>query len=82
LTEADTFDKLKDAVRYSSYEPMIAQVTDIPSKEKASEFSSSGKSIGKLYYFIYKLNIYTHSIYLDDVMFTEKMRKMSMAFEN
>jgi len=63
LTEADTFDKLKDAVRYSSYEPMIAQVTDIPSKEKASEFSSSGKSI-------------------DDVMFTEKMRKMSMAFEN
>jgi vacuolar-type H+-ATPase subunit C/Vma6 len=58
LTEADSFDKLKDAVRASPYEYMIAQVTDIPSKEKASEFSSSGKSIGKnqifvfLYFFI------------------------------
>jgi hypothetical protein len=47
LTEADSFEKLKDAVRASPYEYMISQVTDIPSKEKASEFSSSGKSIGK-----------------------------------
>ena len=47
LTEADTFAKLKEAVRGFPYEWMLNQVTDIPSKEKASEFSSSGKSIGK-----------------------------------
>lgn len=44
------------------YEPMLARVTDAPSKEKGNEFSSSGKSI-------------------DDVMFTERSRKLSMAFE-
>jgi len=53
LTEADSFDKLKDAVRASPYEYMISQVTDIPSKEKASEFSSAGKSIGMLFYTIF-----------------------------
>jgi len=47
LTEADSFEKLRDAVRGFPYEHMLNQVTDIPSKEKASEFSSSGKSIGK-----------------------------------
>lgn len=46
LTEADTFEKLKDAVRHTVYEEMLNQVTDIPNKEKASEFSSAGKSIG------------------------------------
>jgi hypothetical protein len=50
LTEADSFDKLKEAVRASPYEYMISQVTDIPSREKASEFSSAGKSIGKINY--------------------------------
>jgi V-type H+-transporting ATPase subunit d len=63
LTEADSFDKLKDAVRGTMYEPMLLQVTDIPNREKASEFSSAGKSI-------------------DDVMFVEKSKKYSMAFEN
>lgn len=47
LTEADSFEKLRDAVRGFPYEQMINQVTDVPNKEKASEFSSSGKSIGK-----------------------------------
>ena len=47
LTEADSFDKLRDALRGFPYENMLNQVTDVPSKEKASEFSSSGKSIGK-----------------------------------
>jgi V-type H+-transporting ATPase subunit d len=63
LTEADSFDKLKDAVRGTMYEQMLLQVTDIPNREKASEFSSAGKSI-------------------DDVMFVEKSKKYSMAFEN
>jgi vacuolar-type H+-ATPase subunit C/Vma6 len=46
LTEADTFDKLKDAVKNTVYEHMLNEVTDVPNKEKASEFSSAGKSIG------------------------------------
>lgn len=40
LTQADTFDKLKDAMKGFEYEAMIAQVTDDPAREKASEFSS------------------------------------------
>ena len=48
LTEADSFDKLKDAVKWTKYEEMLNQVTDIPDKNKANEFSSAGKSIGKL----------------------------------
>lgn len=63
LTDADTYDKLKDAVKGFEYERMLAQVTDVPSREKASEFSSAGKSI-------------------DDVMFVEKSKRYSMAFEN
>mmetsp|Transcript_39379 Transcript_39379/g.37854 ORF Transcript_39379/g.37854 Transcript_39379/m.37854 type:complete len:341 (+) Transcript_39379:241-1263(+) len=63
LTESDNFEKLKDAVKGTLYEPMLANVTDAPNKEKASEFSSAGKSI-------------------DDVMFIEKSRKYSMAFED
>ena len=50
LTEADSFEKLKDALRGFEYEKMINQVTDIPSREQKSEFSSSGKSIGKYNY--------------------------------
>lgn len=50
LTEADSFDKLKEAVKNTPYEQMLLSVTDIPNKEKASEFSSAGKSIGKLIY--------------------------------
>lgn len=53
LTEADSFEKLKEAVRASPYEYMISQVTDIPSREKASEFSSAGKSIGMQYILFY-----------------------------
>ena len=51
LTEADTFEKLKDAVKATDYYEMLNQVSDLPNKEKASEFSSAGKSIG-IYYFI------------------------------
>lgn len=46
LTDADNFDKLKDAVKATPYEPMLASVSDAPNKEKASEFSSTSKSIG------------------------------------
>jgi hypothetical protein len=46
LTEADTLDKLRDAMKGFEYEKMLNQVTDDPTKEKASEFSSQGKSIG------------------------------------
>jgi len=63
LTDADNYDKLKDAVRSTPYEQMLSQVTDVPNKEKANEFSSAGKSI-------------------DDVMFIEKSKKLSQAFEN
>ena len=40
LTEVDSFDKLRDAVRGFEYEKMIAQVTDVPSRDQKSEFSS------------------------------------------
>jgi len=63
LTDADTFEKLRDALKGFEYERMLANVTDIPSKEKSSEFSSQGKSI-------------------DDVMFVEKAKRYSLAFEN
>ena len=63
LTDADTFDKLKDACKGFEYEKMLTQVTDAPSKDKSSEFSSAGKSI-------------------DDVMFVEKSKRYSLAFEN
>ena len=46
LTDADTFDKLKDAVKSTTYEKMLGRVTDAPNKEKGNEFSSSGRSIG------------------------------------
>lgn len=46
LTEADTLDKLREAMKGFEYEKMLNQVTDDPTKEKASEFSSQGKSIG------------------------------------
>ena len=46
MTESDNFDKLKDACKGTAYEPMLANVTDAPNKEKASEFSNAGKSIG------------------------------------
>jgi len=46
LTDADSFEKLKDACKGFEYERMLQQVSDVPSREKASEFSSAGKSIG------------------------------------
>jgi hypothetical protein len=63
LTQADNFDKLKDAVKgFENYEAMLSGVTDA-NKEKGMEISSQGRSI-------------------DDVMFTERSRKLSEAFEN
>ena len=47
LTDADTYEKLKEAVKSTPYERMLGRVTDAPSKEKGNEFSSSGRSIGK-----------------------------------
>lgn len=40
LTEVDSFEKLKEAVRGFEYEKMIAAVTDVPSRDQKSEFSS------------------------------------------
>jgi V-type H+-transporting ATPase subunit d len=40
LTDSDTYEKLKDAVKSTPYEPMLNRVTDAPSKEKGNEFSS------------------------------------------
>lgn len=45
LTEADSFDKLKDACRGSPYEKMLKMVTDSAKDGGRSEFSSAGKSI-------------------------------------
>ena len=47
LTDADTYEKLKEAVKSTPYERMLGRVTDAPSKEKGNEFSSSGRSSGK-----------------------------------
>jgi len=63
LTDADSYEKLKEAVKNTAYEPMLQQVTDVPNKDKGNEFSSQGKSI-------------------DDVMFIEKSKRLSQAFEN
>jgi len=46
LNNADSFDKLKDAVKGYEYEHMMNQVQDIFTQEKQSEFSSASKSIG------------------------------------
>ena len=51
LTEVDNFEKLKEAVKGFEYEEMMKQVTDIPSRDQNSEFSNSGKSIGKNFIF-------------------------------
>ena len=61
LNQADSFDKLKAAVKGYEYERMLDQVSQGGSDR--AEFSSQGKSI-------------------DDVMFIEKARRYSMAFEN
>jgi V-type H+-transporting ATPase subunit d len=60
LNEADSFDKLKQAVRGFEYEHMLAQVSE---GARGAEFNAAGKSI-------------------DDVMFVEKAKRYSMAFEN
>jgi V-type H+-transporting ATPase subunit d len=62
LNQADSFDKLKQAVKGYEYERMLEQVSDQGGKDGAG-FSSQGKSI-------------------DDVMFIEKAKRYSMAFEN
>ena len=49
LTKADTFDKLKDAVRSFEYEKIMNQVHDVSQGSQANEFSSNSKSIGKLF---------------------------------
>ena len=61
LNAADSFDKLKAAVKGYEYEHMLEQVSD--SWREGAGFSSQGKSI-------------------DDVMFIEKAKRYSMAFEN
>lgn len=61
LNQADSFDKLKLAVKGYEYERMLEQVQD-GGRDRA-EFSAAGKSI-------------------DDVMFIEKSKRYSMAFEN
>jgi len=45
LTEVSSFENLKEAVKNTDYEAMLNEVTDLPNKEKQSEFSSAGKSI-------------------------------------
>lgn len=60
LNDADSFDKLKEAVRGFEYEDMLAQVSE---GARGAEFNAAGKSI-------------------DDVMFVEKARRYSLAFEN
>ena len=60
LNQADSFDKLKLAVKGYEYERMLDQVSE---GGKEGGFSSHGKSI-------------------DDVMFIEKAKRYSMAFEN
>jgi len=63
LTESDSFEKLKEAVKNTIYEPMLHHVSEAAKEGGRSEFSSSGKSI-------------------DDVMFIEKSKHYSIAFEN
>jgi vacuolar-type H+-ATPase subunit C/Vma6 len=47
LTEADNFEKLKEACRGSPYERMLHNVSEAGKDGGRSEFSSAGKSIGK-----------------------------------
>jgi hypothetical protein len=47
LTEVDTFEKLKEALKGFEYEKMVNQVTDVPSREQRSDFQSQGKSLCK-----------------------------------
>lgn len=51
LTEADSFEKLKEAVKGFEYEKILNQVTDIPSREGKSEFNNAGKSLGNIFSF-------------------------------
>jgi len=60
LNNADSFEKLKQAVQGYEYEHMLNQVSD---GARGAEFNAAGKSI-------------------DDVMFVEKARRYSLAFEN
>ena len=41
LTDSDTFEKLKEAVKNTPYEHMLASVTDAPSKEKGKNSGTS-----------------------------------------
>ena len=49
LNQADSFEKLREAVTSFEYEKMLSQVTDIATQEKQSEFSSTSKTIGKIF---------------------------------
>lgn len=60
LNDADSFDKLKAAVKGYEYEHMLNQVSE---GARGAEFNAAGKSI-------------------DDVMFVEKAKRYSLAFEN
>lgn len=56
LTEADSFEKLKDACKGFDYERMLSQVSDVPSRDKGGDFGgaregySANMSIGILIY--------------------------------
>lgn len=59
MTEADSFDKLKDACKGFEYERMLGQVSDVPSRDKGGDFGgakdggySSNMSIGKTKHFL------------------------------
>eukprot|EP00347_Sterkiella_histriomuscorum_P019488 403341437 len=72
LTEADSFEKLKDACKGFEYERMLQQVSDVPSRDKQSDFGGA-KDGG---------SSYSSNMSIDDVMFIEKSKRYSMAFEN
>jgi len=68
LTEADSFEKLKDACKGFEYERMLGQVSDVPSRDKAGDFGGKGDS---------GANQYASTQSIDDVMFIEKSKRYS-----
>lgn len=46
LTDADSFDKLKEACKGFEYEKMLQQVSDVPSRDKAGDFGGKGNLDG------------------------------------
>lgn len=46
MTEADSFEKLKDACKGFEYEKMLSQVSDVPSREKGGDFGGKDGGYG------------------------------------